>query len=289
MAKRKKKLTRRQKWFVLFSLIAFITAGGISTLVANAGGSFNLALFFIIFFLILIVFSVGYIVLSLPSVKGRIGEARVNHVLDSLSKKYGGRFIHDVIVLGDDGKTSQIDHVYVCSKGVFVIETKNYAGRIYGTQNQKQWTQVLAYGHDKNTLYNPVMQNYTHIRRLKEALPEPIDMVSVVVFVRGNIDFIESESVYDLRGLKRVVANASASYTESEIETIATAIQEYKVNPVSTTKEHVQRIKSTQQGIQEGICPRCGGQLVLRTSKKDGRQFYGCSNYPNCKFTKPIE
>lgn len=41
----------------------------------------------------------------------------------------------------------------------------------------------------------------------------------------------------------------------------------------------------------EYICPKCGGKLVLRTAKKGanaGSQFYGCSNYPNCWYTKNI-
>lgn len=33
-----------------------------------------------------------------------------------------------------------------------------------------------------------------------------------------------------------------------------------------------------------GICPKCGGTLVKRRSKR-GRTFYGCENYPNCDFT----
>ena len=35
--------------------------------------------------------------------------------------------------------------------------------------------------------------------------------------------------------------------------------------------------------IASGICPKCGGKLVLRKGKY-GR-FYGCSNYPRCRFT----
>ncbi|AEB76138.1 DNA topoisomerase I [Clostridium botulinum] len=30
-------------------------------------------------------------------------------------------------------------------------------------------------------------------------------------------------------------------------------------------------------------CPLCGGKILIRKSKK-GRRFYGCSNYPECKF-----
>ena len=39
--------------------------------------------------------------------------------------------------------------------------------------------------------------------------------------------------------------------------------------------------------IQKGTgahCPECGGELVQRSSRKSGRPFYGCSNYPNCNF-----
>ncbi|KXG77598.1 DNA topoisomerase 1 [Fervidicola ferrireducens] len=35
---------------------------------------------------------------------------------------------------------------------------------------------------------------------------------------------------------------------------------------------------------QVGVkCPKCGGDIVVRKSKK-GRKFYGCSNYPDCDF-----
>lgn len=39
----------------------------------------------------------------------------------------------------------------------------------------------------------------------------------------------------------------------------------------------------TQSYIRNGICPECGGKLVIRNGKFG--PFYGCSNYPKCKFT----
>ncbi|MDD6393178.1 MAG: topoisomerase DNA-binding C4 zinc finger domain-containing protein [Prevotella sp.] len=44
-----------------------------------------------------------------------------------------------------------------------------------------------------------------------------------------------------------------------------------------------QAAKQTQATINAGICPKCGGQLIKRNGKYGS--FYGCSNYPNCKFT----
>ncbi len=34
-------------------------------------------------------------------------------------------------------------------------------------------------------------------------------------------------------------------------------------------------------------CPKCGGELVKRVSKKTGKKFYGCSKYPACDFAAP--
>ena len=39
------------------------------------------------------------------------------------------------------------------------------------------------------------------------------------------------------------------------------------------------------------VCPRCGGQLVLRTAKKGkkaGNQFYGCSSFPKCRYIRNL-
>lgn len=36
-------------------------------------------------------------------------------------------------------------------------------------------------------------------------------------------------------------------------------------------------------------CPKCSGILVLRTNSKTGKRFLGCSGYPNCRHTQPLE
>ena len=40
------------------------------------------------------------------------------------------------------------------------------------------------------------------------------------------------------------------------------------------------------------ICPKCGGSLIERKANKGvyaGRKFYGCSNYPKCKYIRNID
>lgn len=52
-----------------------------------------------------------------------------------------------------------------------------------------------------------------------------------------------------------------------------------KVN--STTPPKIMRIQYTN-------CPKCGSKLVLRTNRKTGHQFYGCSRYPACRGTREL-
>ena len=51
-----------------------------------------------------------------------------------------------------------------------------------------------------------------------------------------------------------------------------------------------EKVKETDSGTGL-ICPRCGSELVVRTAKKGanvGNMFYGCSNFPRCRFVRNI-
>ena len=277
---------RRDRIYLLLVLLALFISIGISAFISNITGSFNMNLFMILTIILVIIFGAGMIILSLPVVKGKIGEARVSSILKRLAKKYGGYLIDDVTIPGENDKTSQIDHLLITKYGVYVVETKNYAGRIYGSDKQREWTQVLAYGNAKNKLYNPVMQNGTHIYRLKDICDIGIKLYSIVVFVKANISYVESDSVYSLGELKHIVNTDNELVDDSKVETYYQKIMEYKLNPIKTSKEHVQEIRQMKKDIENNICPRCGGKLVLRTSSKTGKQFYGCENYPKCTFIK---
>ena len=102
-------------------------------------------------------------------------------------KNYGidsKAIFHNLYVRKSNGKYAQIDVVALTNRGLIVFEVKNYSGWIYGSEQQKYWTQVLAYGKCKYKLYNPIMQNAEHIRALRQNLPQnpSIPIYSIVVF-----------------------------------------------------------------------------------------------------------
>ena len=227
---------------------------------------------------------------NLPVNKGKRGEKRVGKILEQLAEKYNGYVINDIIIPNGNGGTSQIDHILLSRFGIVVVETKNYSGRLYGTPSQQYWTQVLAYGNTKNKLYNPLLQNKTHIYNLKQIVGNKIDFYSCIVILRANLDYLEiTDEIFTLRELKDSLNEElkKDNYDDEIIRIAYEKLIDYKNNPIATTKEHVKNIKETQKKIEHNICPRCGGKLILRTSK-NGSHFYGCENYPKCKFTKQI-
>lgn len=64
------------------------------------------------------------------------------------------------------------------------------------------------------------------------------------------------------------------------------------VETVSTTEtEMIEDALSVTMDATPQICPRCGKELVLRTAKRGeraGRQFYGCSGFPKCRYVKNL-
>ena len=58
----------------------------------------------------------------------------------------------------------------------------------------------------------------------------------------------------------------------------------HKANDKVTRKQHIENISKIKNDIDNNICPRCGSSLIVRQGKYG--KFYGCSNYPKCKFIK---
>ena len=75
---------------------------------------------------------------------------------------------HDIYLSNGNGKYSQIDLVVATKVGIVVFEIKEYSGWIFGSENQINWTQILAYGNRKFKFYNPILQNKKHVEDLKK-------------------------------------------------------------------------------------------------------------------------
>lgn len=197
--------------------------------------------------------------------------------------------IKNVTLPTDDGST-QIDHIIVSKFGVFVVETKNMKGWIFGNPKQRMWTQKL-YKHSSK-FQNPLHQNYKHVQTLVSVLGLNDDQVhSVIVFV-GDSKFkteLPENVTNGLSYVKYIKSKKSPVLTSMQIIKIKDEIEQGRLKPsLETNREHinhVKRISIVKNNIRIPKCPKCGVQMALRKAKKGrniGHNFWGCLTFPKC-------
>lgn len=224
--------------------------------------------------------------------KGSVGENIVSRRLTKLPHdKY---YILNDLLLPSNYGTTQIDHVVVSVYGVFVIETKNYSGIITGGEESEQWTKNM-YGY-KYTMPNPVRQNKAHAMAIKSIMKQKgvfCNIRSIIAFsgqatIRARSD--SSELVYFNQVVPAIKSYNDEQLTLSQVDTIVKALQENNITDKKIRRQHSRNVKAhiakNKYLSKHGVCPRCGGKLVVR--KGNNGAFYGCSNYPNCRYTKDI-
>lgn len=80
-------------------------------------------------------------------IKGKYGEMQVNSALNPLIfDKVEHKQINNLVLVDKNGKSHQIDHIEIRKNGIFCIETKNYSGWIFGSENQEKWIQTMPNG-----------------------------------------------------------------------------------------------------------------------------------------------
>lgn len=229
-------------------------------------------------------------ILKSPWFKGVVGEFIVNLSAKLLLDKEKYQLIKNVTLPTEDGST-QIDHIIVSEFGVFVIETKNMKGWIFGGPNQRVWTQKV-YKHSSK-FQNPLHQNYKHVKTLESLLGLNEQQVhSVIVFVGDSTFKTEMpENVTHGGGYARYIKSKKTPVlTRSQVIGIANKIEQGRLAPsFKTNREHVRHVKnivSEKENNNIPSCPKCGGSMVVRETRKGqniGKKFWGCAKFPQCR------
>lgn len=243
--------------------------------------------------LLIIVGLVVSALLKLPASKGALGERSVQ-ILTSLRLDSAVYHRIDDITLESSWETTQIDHVFVSAYGVFVVETKNMKGWIFGGEHQAVWTQQIFKKSSK--FQNPLRQNFKHVKVLEALLALPPSAIhSVVVFVsEAEFKTPMPKNVTRQGGLVTYIkAFTSPILTKEQVEGIIEKIEQTRLPATrETARKHVENLRARNSQVADGqACPKCGARLVLRTSKSGahaGSQFLGCSGFPRCRYTLAV-
>ncbi len=254
---------------------------------------------------------------------GRFGEYETYRLLRRLPGYK--RFLFNVYLPKEkDDETTELDVVLLHETGLYVFESKNYSGWIFGDENQQNWVQTLPTGRgksQKNRFYNPIMQNKGHMKWLQAQLAQPdMPIFSYIVFSNRctlkNVTVTSGQHTVVKRedlpaAVRRAAAAAPAALTIEQIDELYNKLYPLTCRSEAEKAAHAERVrqaaeqqkKPAKPAVQNkpepaeqpkpqpspGRCPRCGGALVKRTAGRGahkGESFWGCEHYPHCRYAR---
>jgi hypothetical protein len=179
-----------------------------------------------------------------------MGEVIINITTSLFLDKKKYHLIKNVTLPTDDG-TTQIDHIIVSQYGIFVVETKNMKGWIFGSQDKKMWPQTI-FKH-KTRFQNPLHQNYKHTKTLEKILNiSPEKIFSVIVFV-GDATFktpMPPNVTYPRGYIKFIKAQKNAVLSETEVRKTIDMIESGRLErSLKTHRAHVQHVKNITKKV----------------------------------------
>ena len=225
---------------------------------------------------------------------GADGEEKVSLYLANLP--CDNYHVFNDILIQNGEFTTQIDHVVISRYGIFVIETKNMHGNIYGGENSEFWKQYLpdtGFYIDGSTqefkLRNPIQQNLKHIKVLQHLVfGNTLPIHSIIAFPNDTELYVSSDSyvttmdeiVPYINSFKEIVL------TQEEIGNYEEQLLSIIVTDETARQKHLDNIHNYKKlrdiAVSNKKCPLCGGKLIERKGKYG--LFYGCSNYPKCHY-----
>lgn len=189
--------------------------------------------------------------------KGLYGEYKIFKMLQSF-EEHGARFLFNCYLPREYCETTEIDVILLYKDGIFVFESKNYNGWIYGNGHQELWTQTLLAGKNihKTHFYNPVRQNQTHIRYLRQIIGNNLPIYSVVVFsddcmLKDVKNFDSVTKVIYLNQVKNTVLKLSSIRPNSIKQEVLISIYD-KLYPYTQVSENIkmQHIENINNKIE---------------------------------------
>lgn len=245
---------------------------------------------------ILIILILALVITYKYKIKGFLGELHIRELLKSLPEK--DYLIINNCLIQNGNSTTQIDHVVASIYGIFVIETKNYNGIIYGNEFAKNWTKyIFDY---KYTFYNPIRQNYAHISALKNMFPNLDDakFISIVAF-SNNVKIKVSATKAHVIRFKEILTTI-LNYKEiinsyNDIYTIRHILNKKNQTTLKNSIVHTNNIK-TKVAIEkeksmykvnsktkinnikkyEYYCNECGNKMIYHSKGRYG-PYYSCN------------
>lgn len=157
--------------------------------------------------------------------KGARGEYRTSQVLETAA--FDNKMLFNCYIPNRSGDKTELDIIMISTKGVYVVENKNYSGWIFGDEDSKNWCETL--NGKKYFFYNPIKQNKSHIKNLEKVLNIGQDKYISLITFNANAN------------LKKVTANSPDLYVKP-YDQLKNFIKEQEKKPDRLTHDDIERI-----------------------------------------------
>ncbi|WP_312712799.1 nuclease-related domain-containing protein [Proteiniclasticum ruminis] len=190
------------------------------------------------------------------NLKGTIGEDYIQGILLKLPSS--NSTLRNIYVPTKEGNTVEVDLVYITEVGIYVIESKNYSGWIFGNDQQKYWTQTLKSG-EKNRFYNPVWQNEGHIRALSQYLQvDPGLFRSYIIFSnrctikemsvsKKHVVVMNRSNLYDTLLLE--MSEKPCILTKEKMEAFSGKLKELTFISTEMKERHIEQVQNKSESM----------------------------------------
>jgi hypothetical protein len=166
-------------------------------------------------------------------------------------------------------------------------------GWIFGSENQKQWTQQI-FKH-KSIFQNPLHQNYKHVKTLEDLLLTGSNakndcIFSVIIFI-GDSTFktkMPNNVTFARGGIEYIKSKTDIVFKDGEVVSLIAKIESGRLErSFKTNRQHVKHVREIiEEKSDVKPCSGCGSGVVLRKANKGkntGNEFWGCSAFPKCR------
>lgn len=141
----------------------------------------------------------------------------------------------------------------ISEKGIYVFESKNYSGWIFGDEKYKNWVQTLP-NKQKEHFFNPVWQNNTHMNALKSVLEmdDHKQFKSYIIFserctlkkihvTSPNVKVIKRNDLIPI--MKSDIRNQLNILTPFEVERLYHKLNQYSHADAAVKMAHIKQIQ----------------------------------------------
>lgn len=188
--------------------------------------------------------------------KGIDGELATRKILEALP--FNNVVLGNVYIPKKQGmEQTQVDLICITEKAIFVIENKNYSGRVYfdRTKGYKDW--IYYVGKNKYTFFSPEKQNEVHINALANIFKDigKDKMISLIVFGDksdlSNVQRCKKHIVINQKELsstiKAIHSKSTTSFTQKQMTYYSNLISPFVDESEERRIEHSKNFATTKK------------------------------------------